>query len=246
MRDGDGGTGQGAGSELHGLLDDLEAAADGRERIPLGALLGAIGPRGFGPILVLLSLAIILPTGMIPLLPHVVAVVLGFVAVELALGSRALRLPRRLREVGVPARHVRAFAARARPLAARIGRVLRPRNEIFAATRTAHLALAGILFLAALLLFAVGLIPGLPFLLCVPVLLIGLGLTARDGNFAAAGALLFLMPMGAILSWGTGIATGRIEVVVEGLDVELVMEPRRETGEDEADGGAPQWPPPSP
>lgn len=209
-------------AELHGLLDDLDAAAADGGRLTLGAVLSAIGPRGFGPVLVALSAAIILPTGMIPLVPHIVAVLIGFVALELALGSRALRLPARLRAVTLPARAVTGFVARARPLAARAGRVLRPRHAALVATRGGHLSIAGVLFTVALLLFAVGLIPGLPFLLCVPVLLIGLGLTARDGAVAAAGMMLVLMPMGAILSWTAGIVTGEVDVVLRDGDLDLV------------------------
>jgi hypothetical protein len=211
-------------AELHGLLDDLDAAAAGAAegRLALGALLSAIGARGFGPVLVALSAAIILPTGMIPFVPHLVAVLIGFVALELALGSRALRLPARLRAVTLPAGAVAGFVRRARPLAARAGRVLRPRHPGLVATRGAQLLIAGVLFTIALFLFAVGLIPGLPFLLCVPVLLIGLGLTTRDGVVAAAGMMLVLMPMGAILSWTAGIVTGEVDVVMRGGTVDLV------------------------
>ena len=213
-----------ASAELHGLLDDLDAAVAGAAdgRITLGALLSAIGPRGFGPVLVALSAAIILPTGMIPLVPHLVALLIGFVALELALGSRALRLPARLRAVTLPASAVRGFVVRARPLAARAGRLLRPRHPALVATRGGEILIAGVLSVIALFLFAVGLIPGLPFLLCVPVLLIGLGLTTRDGAVAAAGMLLVLMPMGAILSWTAGIVTGAVDVVVGEDGIQLV------------------------
>jgi hypothetical protein len=54
------------------------------------------------------------------------------------------------------------------------------------------------------------------------VLLIGLGLTARDGAVAAAGMMLVLMPMGAILSWTAGIVTGEVDVVLRDGDLDLV------------------------
>ena len=47
------------GAEIAGLLADLEALAAGRESVPLGEVLAAIGTRGFGPVLVVLALLLI-------------------------------------------------------------------------------------------------------------------------------------------------------------------------------------------
>jgi hypothetical protein len=187
--------------QFGGLLADIEAAVGEDERVRFGDLLAAMGARGFGPLLCLLALALILPSGMIPGLPNAVAVLLAFVGVEMALGNRALRLPRRLRDWQISGDRVRAFAQRTRPLAARAARLVRPRYGHAVTSRPALLVIAGTLIVTALVLFVVGFIPGLPFLIAVPVLLVGLGLTARDGVLLAAGLALLLMPLGAIVSW---------------------------------------------
>lgn len=192
-------------AEFTGLLADLEALAEGRARVSLGELLATIGTRGFGPVLVVLALLLILPVGMIPGVPGVVALTLGAVAVELALGNRALRPPRRVRDIDLPARHVAAVAARLRPIARVFGRILRPRAPALAAARGVEILLAAVLGGSALLVFVLGFIPGLPFALAWPILLIGLGLMLRDA--AALGLGLGLYLPAALALWhllGTG------------------------------------------
>lgn len=196
---------RGTDPEIAGLLADLEALAGSRERVTLGEVLAAIGTRGFGPLLVVLALFLILPVGMIPGVPGVVALTLGAVAAELALGNRALRPPRRVRDIGLPARHVAGIAARLRPMARAFGRLLRPRAPALAGSRAMALCLAAVLALTAVLVFVLGFVPGLPFALAWPVLLLGLGLTVRDSAALGLGLALYL-PAGGVL-WhllGTG------------------------------------------
>ncbi|MCR9148952.1 MAG: exopolysaccharide biosynthesis protein [Rhodobacteraceae bacterium] len=185
-------------SGLSGLLADLAALAEGRERVSLDALLATIGTRGFGPPIVVLALLLILPVGMVPGMPGAVALTLAAIAVQLGLGRRCLRPPRRLREARIAARHLRAVIGRLRPLARRSERVLRPRLPRLTASRLAALTLAAALLATAAVVFVLGFIPGLPFMLAWPLLLIGLGLTARDGLAVAIGLALYL-PAGLVL-----------------------------------------------
>ncbi len=189
----------GAGDRgLTGLLADLAALAEGRDRVSLDEVLATIGTRGFGPPIVVLALILILPMGMVPGMPGAVALTLAAIAVQLGLGGRRLRPPRRLREARIAARHLRAVVRRLGPLARWSGRVLRPRWRRLAATRLAALLLAVALLATAAVVFVLGFIPGLPFALAWPLLLIGLGLTARDGLAVAIGLALYL-PAGLVL-----------------------------------------------
>jgi len=178
--------------ELAGLLADLASLAKDRERLTLDEMLTTIGPRGFGPVIVVMALILILPVGMIPGMPGFVAVVLAAIGVELGLGHRALRPPRRLRRVTVPAGLVRRIARRLAPLARWSARAMRPRLLVLATARLGTLILSVTLLLSALIIFFAGFLPGLPFALAWPLLLIGLGLTARDGLAVAAGLSLYL------------------------------------------------------
>jgi len=169
-------------------MDDIaDEVPDGAERVALGDLLRRIGMRGFGPVLILASGLLILPVGMIPGVPGAIAILIGLVAIELLSGGKALRLPGRLARMTLPATLVAAAVKRSRPVTRAIGRLLRPRATVLATARVAQIGLGLVLGAIAILLFAVGFVPGLPFLLAVPVLLLGLGMTARDGLVLSIG-----------------------------------------------------------
>jgi hypothetical protein len=187
--------------DLDGPLTDLEQALGEREAMSVSEVLSTVGKRGFGPILVLLATFLILPFGAIPGVPAVVAIFIALIALEMVLGGKVLRLPRKLREISLNGDRIRAFLRHARPMGQRLGRLFRPRFIDLAASQFAYLFIASALFFTAIIMFFVGFIPGLPFLLAWPILLFGLGLTARDGGAIMAGITLFLMPMGALISW---------------------------------------------
>ena len=168
------------GAEIAGLLADLEALAAGRESVPLGEVLAAIGTRGFGPVLVVLALLLILPVGMIPGMPDIVALATLAVAAAL-LRRRRLRLPRWLRSREIGTELLSGGITRLRPLARKIGQIVRPRLAFLIEGRLAELMIALVLVAIAVVILAIGLIPGLPFAFAIPLALIGIGLVARDG-----------------------------------------------------------------
>lgn len=182
-----------------GILDTLARAAEEAERLTLGQILAAIGTRGFGPLMVILAMFLILPVGLVPGMPGAVAVVLALIAVEILTGGRALHPPRRLRELTLRSALVLGFVRRVRPWARRVHRLLHPRLTPLAASRAGLAAVAVTILAIAAVIFVVGVIPGLPFLLSFPVLLFGLGLTARDGLAVALGYAMILPPLGLAL-----------------------------------------------
>jgi hypothetical protein len=176
-------------------MDDLAKGSDnGHDHITLGEILHRIGLRGFGPILVIISGLLLLPIGMIPGVPGAVAIVMGLVAVELVSGGKAIRLPDRVARLSLRASLVTGAVTRSRPVTRAIGRLLRPRATALATSRMAHVAVGLLLGAIAVVMFVVGFVPGLPFLLAVPVFLIGLGLTARDGVAVSLGLAGVLAP----------------------------------------------------
>lgn len=176
-------------------MDDLSGGpADGQDHITLGEILRRIGLRGFGPILVIVSGLLLLPIGMIPGVPGAVAIVLGLVAIELVSGGKAIRLPDRVARLSISAGLVSGSVRRARPVTRAMGRLLRPRALALATSRLAHVVLGLVLGAIAVVMFVVGFLPGLPFLLALPVLLIGLGLTARDGLVVTIGLVGIIAP----------------------------------------------------
>lgn len=99
--------------ELDRILDIVdEVARDGD--VPLGALIANLGARGFGPLLILLSGIVMLPTGIIPGVPAVVGFALCIFATQLAFGQRVPWLPARLRRIVLDRGRVCAAVERAR------------------------------------------------------------------------------------------------------------------------------------
>ena len=69
-----------AATSLGELLDQIESAASDSDQVSLDTVMGAVGRRSFGPILVLVGLIILAPVvGDIPGVPTVMALVVWWV-----------------------------------------------------------------------------------------------------------------------------------------------------------------------
>lgn len=167
--------------QLSGLLDDLEALIDDHDRVSLGEIIDALGARGFGPLLVTLSAFLILPVGMIPGMPGLVAIVLVLIGLQMLIGQKRLWAPVGLRNRTISAELLRASVERARPMAQWLRPVLMPRYCRLVTNGLTLTTAAAIFIATGVVIFLIGFIPGLPFVLSLHVLLIGLGMTARDG-----------------------------------------------------------------
>lgn len=176
--------------ELDGIFGDLQEAAEQAEALTAAQILDVIGARGFGPVLVVLSFFLILPVGMVPGMPAVVGLLMFLIGLMLVLGRKRLHLPRKVGALSLASHRIIALTTRVRPLAARLRGVLHPRLSFLAASRPALVAIGLLLMGTGAIIFAVGFIPFLPFFMALHVLLIGLGLTTRDGVAILAAAAL--------------------------------------------------------
>jgi hypothetical protein len=184
--------------QISGLLDDLEALLDEEEEVSLGEIIDALGARGFGPLLVTLSAFLIMPVGMIPGMPGLVAIVLVLIGLQMLIGQKRLWAPVGLRRRLISADLLRASVKRARPLARRLRPVLMPRYCRLVDNGLTLTTAAAIFIATGAVIFLIGFIPGLPFVLSIHVLLIGLGMSARDGivtllGFAAIAPAFWLL-----------------------------------------------------
>ncbi len=184
-------TGADGHDHLSGLLDELEALIDGRDEVSLGAIIDQLGARGFGPLLVALSAFLILPVGMIPGMPGLVAIVLVLVGLQMLIGHKRLWAPEALRGRLISTGPLRASINRARPVARRLRPILMPRLGGLVDNGLTLTAAAAIFIVTGVVIFLIGFIPGLPFVLSLHVLLIGLGMSARDGLVTLLGFLVF-------------------------------------------------------
>ncbi|BAQ68523.1 probable exopolysaccharide synthesis protein [Rhodovulum sulfidophilum] len=170
---------------ISSLLEDLAALALANDRISIADLVEALGARGFGPLLVMLSAFLILPVGMLPGLPGVVAIFMILIGGRMMTGETTLWLPARLRRVHISGHVLAVSVARAQPAALWLRPLLTPRLVALIEGRIATRLIALILIGTGVLIFLLGFIPGLPFVLSLHVLMLGLALSTRDGLVAA-------------------------------------------------------------
>lgn len=168
---------------LTALLDSL-AEQDGDETV--ASLIGRFGARAFGPVMVLMALLAILPTGAVPgfsALPG--AVVLVF-AGQLLFGLTHLGLPRRLGRIEIPRDRLSGILKRVRPTARALDKMLKPRLTALSEKPWIRPVAA----MAAAMAVSMIVLAFVPFAALPPggvMLLIGLGLTSRDGIAVLAG-----------------------------------------------------------
>ncbi|MBK5923048.1 hypothetical protein CCR90_04490 [Rhodovulum sulfidophilum] len=170
---------------ISSLLEDLAALALANDRISIADLVEALGARGFGPLLVMLSAFLILPVGMLPGLPGVVAIFMILIGGRMMTGETTLWLPARLRRVHISGHVLAVSVARAQPAALWLRPLLTPRLVALIEGRIATRLIALVLIGTGVLIFLLGFIPGLPFVLSLHVLMLGLALSTRDGLVAA-------------------------------------------------------------
>src|SRR5690606_20602698 len=90
-------------SEPHNItevLEQVEEKTEGEARISIGEFLDTFEHRGYGPLLLIIALLIVLPTGGIPGIPTLLGLIIILIASQLAWGRSAPWLPKWLRKLG--------------------------------------------------------------------------------------------------------------------------------------------------
>lgn len=190
-----------SGNPVEGVVDEIEDVAEAAsDTVSVHEVLHGLGERSFGPILLVASLAMILPIGMVPGVPAVIGAVLAVAGWQLLKGDEGIRLPGLIAERRVSTDLVERSAEKARPWARRAGKLFGHRWE---GLTQSHLVLhvgGAVVMVIGAVMIALGAIPGLPAALALPVAIYGLGLTANNGLLVlAAGAIL--VPAVAALAW---------------------------------------------
>jgi len=177
---------------LTGVLDRIAEQVDAPEgtapeSVRVGAILGAIGRRAYGPLLLAIGLFSISPATIVPGLTWASAAVTFVVAGQMTLGLRRPWLPRRTLAIEVQRAPLAKALVAIRPWAARIDRIIRPRFAVLADPPWVNVF--GLLAMAAALAtIPLGLIPFAPLAPGIAIVLLGLGITARDGLLLSYGA----------------------------------------------------------
>lgn len=172
-----------------------ELAVEADERLTVQGIMDVLGDRTYALLIVVLGIPNCLP--MPPPIPLICGLLLGFVAIQLAVGRRTPWFPRILLERSVNRSDVVRVSKRAVPLFVKLEKYSRPRLMLFVEPIAYRIIGILVLLLAVALVCAPPVIGQIP--LGFAVCLIGLGLVERDGLIAFVG--LALGGFGASLSF---------------------------------------------
>lgn len=184
---------------LTAVLDEIEENIDG-DKISFGKIVDEFEDRGYGPLLLIAALFIMLPTGGIPGIPTVLAVVIIFIAAQLTWGRSTPWLPNKLRSISFDKAKFTKAASKIKPITRKVDYILRPRLKRFAKKPVTRIVGAVIIGLCLFMPF----LEIIPFADVIPsssIVIISLGLTARDGVFTLVGLIAALVMLGGAAVW---------------------------------------------
>ena len=169
-------------SEVHNLGSLLRAMCnetDG-DTVSIEQLLEVVGRRSYGPVLLLLGFIAFGPLAIIPGLNWITALITLIFAVQIILGWPRPWIPARILAITVPRKYLIDGVEASQKYVDWVDAFLKPRLTFLTEPPFVQLV-ALVCIAAALVTFPLGLIPFGPTLPGLTILLMGLGLAARDG-----------------------------------------------------------------
>ncbi|QJR80582.1 exopolysaccharide biosynthesis protein [Alteromonas pelagimontana] len=164
---------------LTGVLKHLDDDADD-QKLTIGQVVRTFGGRGYGPLLLALTLIEILPTGAIPGVPTFVSVLIVMVAGQLLAGRESPKVPQKLAEKGFNRDKFTKAREKLYPYTNKIDRILKPRLSQFTSD-TMKRVVGGICILLALAMPPLELFPFASSAPALAIALFAVGLSTRDG-----------------------------------------------------------------
>lgn len=180
---------------LERLLDSILQISD-ESGISLRGIVDALGPRSFGPLLLLPSLVIISPVSAVPGLPTLLSAIIGLVALQIMVGRDSPWMPRALLQRRLSARQFDRVTAFLRPVVRRIDPYVTARLTPLT-ERPWNLVALAFCAAAPLLMPIFEIVPFLSSLNAGAIALFAAGMTFRDGLLVAIGYTL--VGCGAVL-----------------------------------------------
>lgn len=182
-------------NNLTGTIDLIEESGAG-DTLSVGDILDSVKGRGFGPLLLLPALITLLPTGGIPGVPIVTATLIVLIAGQLLFGADKPWIPKRLACVKVSRQRFNKLLEKSRPVTQRIDKAIKPRCTFITGSAGNRI----VAFMAIFLALAFIPLGTIPFAVAIPsgiLMLLSLGLVARDGLLIMLG----LAFSAACLAW---------------------------------------------
>ena len=172
-----------------GIADALAHALDGppETRVTLGGLIERLESRGYGMLLFLFSAPNLTPGPSIPGFSTIFAIPLAAIALQMALGIAHPKLPGFLARLALARPRALSILENLRPMLARVERLFAVRWPALCGPAARRwIGLVAILQAALLLLP----LPVLPLIPSLALIVLSLGLVAKDGRAVALGLVL--------------------------------------------------------
>lgn len=180
------------------------AAGASSERVTVGEIVAALGPRGFSLLFFILGLPNSLP------MPPPIALVSGFlmvfISLQIVIGRTMPWLPRAVLKNSIGRNELAKAVSKAMPWVKWIERLAQPRFDVFSGPVSWRILGVALLIVSLALVLALPVIGQIP--LGIALCLIGLGLVERDGYLVAAG-----FGVGAV---GVAFSAGFVVAVLTG------------------------------
>ena len=162
-------------SLLRSIVDNTEG-----DSVTVEDLLNAVGRRSYGPLLLLLGFVAVSPLTIVPGANWLIALIVLVFAIQLLLGLKFPWAPKRALKFAFPRSALQKGAATAEKYAHIIDQFVKPRLT-FLTEFPFVMIIALVCIAAALITFPLGVFPFGPLLPSLTILILGLGLTGRDG-----------------------------------------------------------------
>jgi hypothetical protein len=192
-------------------LKALKEETDGA-RVTVGEVLDVLNNRGFGSLLLVLSILMILPTGAIPGFPAVCALLICLVTVQILAGRHAPWMPERVRNFSFSRKRLVKTIEKAMPYLRAAERYICPRCDFIFSKFLKYIVAVFCLGLAILMFFT-GFIPFIPALLSIPILFFAVGIAAKDGLMIIVG-FSFTVAVVIVVLWLSGVMGGEERIQI--------------------------------
>lgn len=181
-------------NNLRTLLQSIVENTDG-ETVTVEDLLNAVGRRSYGPLFLLLGFVAISPLTIVPGANWLIASIVLLFAIQLLFGRKYPWAPKRALKFSFPRNALEKGARSAEKYVYIVDQFVKPRLTFL--TEFPFITIIALVCIgAALITYPLGVFPFGPLLPSLSILILGLGLTGRDGVMI----LLGLAPLA-----GTGV-----------------------------------------
>lgn len=192
---------------LTAILETIRDDTEQGEQISVDELMTALNSRGYGPLLIGPAIITVLPTGAIPGVPAISALLIIFVSVQILMRHKKPWIPKRFKEASFSRKAFVSGIETVKPYTQKIDRLFYPRLQ-FLVRHEIQPLIAILCIIMSICIIILGWIPFQAMLPASGILLLGLGLSAKDGLMVSISMAIMTGSMIALYSMWSNIFGG--------------------------------------